>query len=113
MADKKDNLDIFALERRFPEPHELFSFENPPLESVKDHCDVVLDTNVLLLPYGTGSKSLTKIRDVYEKLKKQRRLFLPSRVAREFARHKANKLSEVSKGLADNSSRISLPEAHS
>jgi predicted nucleic acid-binding protein len=113
MTENKDNLDIFVLEQAFPEAHRLFSFKIPSLESVKASCDVVLDTNVLLLPYGTGSKSLVKIREVYAKLKDQGRLFLPARVAREFARHRVNKLSEVSKRLADSSSKIVLPEAHS
>jgi hypothetical protein len=49
---------------------------------------VALDTNVLLLPYEISQDDLQAIADVYAKLAKEDRLFLPSRVAREFAKHR-------------------------
>src|SRR6185369_1936339 len=52
-------------------------------DAVKD-ADVVLDTNVLLIPYGAGSGSLTAITDIYESLRKSKRLYIPAQVIREF-----------------------------
>jgi hypothetical protein len=113
MTDKEDSPDIFAIERLFPGVPELFPFNVPPIESLKEKCDVVLDTNVLLLPYATSSKSLPQIRDVYEKLKGEGRLFIPSQVAREFARQRANKLLDVFKALGDKGSKIVKPATDS
>jgi predicted nucleic acid-binding protein len=104
MPDKQDSPDIFALERTFPDAAGLFSFQVPPLESPP--CDVVLDTSVLLLPYRTDSKSLAEIKRVYEKIKSEKRLFVPERVSREFVRNKARKISDLTKALADKSSKL-------
>jgi rRNA-processing protein FCF1 len=109
MAQTDDTFDIFVIERVFPNAEELFSLDIPPLESVRSECDVVLDTNVLLLPYTTGSNSLKQIQKIYESLKSAGHLFVPSQVAREFARHRAIKLLEVLKALRDKSSLIQKP----
>ncbi len=106
MPDQQDNADMFSLEGTFPDAAELFGFQVPPLESVKGSCDVVLDTNVLLIPYRTDSKSLAAIQKVYEKLKMEDRLFVPERVAREFVRNKAKKILDLTKALADKQSRL-------
>jgi rRNA-processing protein FCF1 len=109
MAEQGDGFDIFALERVFPNADALFSLNIEPLESVREKCDIVLDTNVLLLPYATGPNSLKRIQTIYERLKTEGRFFIPSQVAREFARHRANKLMEVLKTLADKRSQIQKP----
>lgn len=67
--------------------------------------DVVLDTNVLLLPYGAGANSLKQVVGVFTKLKTEGRLFLPAQVAREFVKNRPNKLSELQQGLSDKISR--------
>ena len=113
MPEKESRPDIFILEHLFPDAAKLFSFEIPPLESVKEKCDVVLDTNVLLLPYGTDSKSLSDIRNLYEKLKNEDRLFIPAQVAREFARNRAEELLEIIQTLDNKSSSIKRAPDHS
>jgi len=109
MSEKDDSFDIFGIERVFPNADALFSFKIEPLESVREQCDIVLDTNVLLLPYATGPNSLKQIQTIYETLKRSGRLFVPSQVAREFARIRANKLSEILKTLGDKRSQIQKP----
>jgi PIN like domain len=111
MAQKDDPPDIFLLEKLFPQANQLFSLKVPPLESVHEACDVVLDTNVLLFPYRTELKSLIEIRSVYQKLIKEGRLFIPARVVREFFRNKASKLLEVTKALSDKYSAVVAPSS--
>lgn len=74
------------------------------IDSIEDAiktADVVLDTNVLLLPYGAGANSLKEIVTIFKNLKEKGRLFLPAQVAREFVRNRPNKLSELQQGIAD------------
>jgi len=111
MAQKDDSPDIFLLEKLFPQSNQLFSLKIPPLQSVHETCDVVLDTNVLLFPYRTESKSSIGIRSVYQKLIKEGRLFIPARVVREFFRNKASKLLEVTKALSDKCSTVVAPSS--
>jgi|GEM_PF-2049451 len=113
MASQEGKPDIFALENTFVDPAALLSFEFESLESVKDKCDVVLDTNVLLLPYTTDSNSLKEIQKIYESLKKEERLFVPGRVVREFAKNRAERVLEVWKALGDKTNSIKGPTRHS
>jgi PIN like domain len=74
------------------------------IDSIEDAiktADIVLDTNVLLLPYGAGASSLKEIITVFKGLKEKGRLFLPAQVAREFVKNRPNKLSELQQGIAD------------
>lgn len=79
----------------FPDAASVFGMALAPLEEVKDRALVVLDTNVLLVPYTVNSKSLDAIRVTYQRLKAENRLFIPAQAAREFAIHRANKLGEI------------------
>jgi hypothetical protein len=103
----KDNaFDIFVGDHVFPNADELFSLDIAPLEAVRDKCDVVVDTSVLLLPYETSTNSLKEIQAIYQTLKRGGRLFVPAQVAREFARLRARKLSEVFQALTEKSSQV-------
>lgn len=99
----------YALEAVFPEPAELFRIDLPPLGNAKGGCDVVIDTNVLLLPYQTGKDSLDQIDRVYGQLAQEARLFIPAQVAREFSRHRATKLAALCDALADHRSKVQTP----
>lgn len=77
--------------------------------AVKDS-DVVLDTNVLLLPYGAGSDSLKAITKIFEKLTAESRLHLPAQVVREFIKNRPTKIAELYKGISDKVSRIQVPQ---
>ncbi len=93
MSDSK--FDIFIKDSIYPDSQTIFSFSLKSIQEIKDDCLFVLDTNVLLVPYHTGKKSLTQIKDIYLKLIGEKRLFIPEQVAREFATNRAEKLKEV------------------
>ncbi|WP_134187994.1 PIN domain-containing protein [Methylosinus sp. sav-2] len=81
---------------------------------VKDasSADVVIavDTNVLLLPYTIRKEGLPTLQEFYIKLRAEKRLFLPARVAREFIGNRDKKLAELLKTLSDIKSRINIGE---
>ena len=93
-ADDKE-LNIFILNSIYPEADAIFSFKPQPLEDIKDKCLVVLDTNVLLVPFDTGKESLQQIKATYERLIQTEQLVVPGRVAREFAKNRSEKLKTI------------------
>jgi len=100
------DFDIFFNQKVYPNAEEIFSLSLQPIEEIKDNCIVVLDTNALLVPYLTGSESLKVIKQVLEKLKKQRRLIVPGQVAREFASNRPEKLKEIFQQLSRKQNNI-------
>ena len=88
-------LDIFIAESIYPDVQPIFTAKYKPLEEIKEDCLVVLDTNALLVPYLIGRDSLQQIRMTYSKLASEKRLLVPGQVAREFAKNRANKLTEL------------------
>jgi uncharacterized protein (DUF983 family)/rRNA-processing protein FCF1 len=113
MSAEDDLRDIFISDKVYPDARSLMSFDVPPIESVRDKCDVVVDTNVLLLPYKTGNTSLQAIRTVYERLRKEQRLFVPAQVAREFVRHRTGKIGELIQALSDRKTTAKPPNSSS
>src|SRR4029079_17499981 len=51
--------------------------------------------NALLLPYEIKAGNLKALREVFSRLKKEGRLFVPSRSAREFGNNRDKKLGEM------------------
>jgi rRNA-processing protein FCF1 len=101
---------VFQINEILPSSSDAFLFNAENLiEAIKD-CDIVLDTNVLLMPYNSGSETFKKIINIYAKYKKENRIFLPGQVAREFIKNRPNKISELYHSLSDKVSRISIPE---
>jgi predicted nucleic acid-binding protein len=97
VSEKKNSTDSnpFILHSVYPDADAIFGFEPEPLHVVIKDCLVVLDTNVLLVPYGTRKDSLEEIRKTYSSLVAQNRLAIPGRVAREFAQNRSEKLKTV------------------
>jgi hypothetical protein len=91
----KDEFDIFFNQKVYPDPSEIFALKIPSINDIKDDCIFVFDTNVLLLPYVTGTQSLEQIEQVFERLIKVNRFKIPAQVAREFAKQRPNKISEM------------------
>lgn len=60
----------------------------------------VLDTNALLVPYGTDPASLDAIRATYTKLLSENRLIVPAQAAREFAKNRPERLKVAYDQLA-------------
>ena len=97
-SKKKRNdtdLDIFIAELIYPEVEPIFTAKFKAVDDVKENCIVVLDTNSLLVPYLIGKDSLEQIRNTYKKLLYEKRLIIPGQVAREFAKNRAKKLTEL------------------
>jgi hypothetical protein len=98
MAEDKPNrreIDPLVLHSVYPDAAAIFSFQPSPLQTILSDCLIVLDTNVLLIPYGTGRESLEQVRITYSTLTKQKRLVVPGQVAREFAQNRSEKLKTV------------------
>ena len=95
--DKKpiDTELAFSLEETFPDAEGIFFGGFESLTACASDAIIVLDTNVLLMPYSLGNQSILEIKKVYEKLISTRRLFIPERVAREFASNRAAKVAEI------------------
>lgn len=110
-TDKETDI-IFTLERQFPVIDNIFS-SYPHLSSKDANNIIILDTNVLLLPYVAdqlGKKDIKVIEDLLIRLKDENRIFIPERVAREFIKNRDGKISDLIKALNDKKSRISPPE---
>jgi hypothetical protein len=101
--------DIFIKEYLYKDGKNIFSFDYKNIAEVKNDCLVVLDTNVLLLPYKAETQSISEIEGVYKKLKKEQRLFIPVQAAKEFIDHRSVKVGEVFHNILDQKSRNSNP----
>lgn len=111
---EKNNLQldqVFLVEEILPDSSGFFEDEPKNLETVIQDADVVLDTNVLLIPYGAGASSLSQIVNVYSEIKGRKRLFVPAQVAREFVKNRPNKLAQLYQGISDKISRLAVPES--
>jgi len=99
--NKKDkDLDVFIANSIYPEAEPIFTARLKSLEEIKSDCLVVLDTNALLVPYTTSKESLEQIRRTCQALAAENRLIIPGQVAREFAKNRANKISELYQQLS-------------
>lgn len=97
-------LDIFR------DPKDVFNFKFKRLEEISETCIYILDANILLFPYTTGSKELREISRIYKQLLDANRLFIPSQAVKEFAKNRPNKLQEMYQGLSDYFSSIRVKE---
>lgn len=115
MSHENDEVRKLTTERAFlarsvfPDASMAFAFERRDLSRCIDDCDVVLDTNVLLLPYRAARDSLDEIAKVLAPLRDQHRLFIPGQVAREFARNQPHKLGELYSALHLQASQAQAP----
>lgn len=101
MSEKqKQLLDPLVRQRIFPEPAQVFTFAPVDLKTAFETSIVVVDTNVLLVPYSTGAASLTKIQETFNRLTELNRLRIPGQVAREFAENRADKLKTLFQQLS-------------
>ncbi|MDR6760167.1 putative nucleic-acid-binding protein [Flavobacterium sp. 2755] len=87
--------NIFYLDEVFPEADKVFSTVYKSSQDIIKSGIIILDTNVLLIPYDTNEKNFIDIKHILEKYKKENRLFIPARVAREFANNRAKKIGDV------------------
>jgi rRNA-processing protein FCF1 len=97
---RKKYPDPLVRQRLFPDAVEIFAFAPASLAQALENGIVVVDTNVLLVPYTTGPASLEQIRRTYETLVTEKRLRIPGQVAREFADNRAEKLKTLYQQLS-------------
>lgn len=101
----------FLVEDILPDTTGFFEDEPLGLDSAIENANVVLDTNVLLIPYGAGASSLSEIVSIYSEIKSRDRLFIPAQVAREFVKNRPNKLAQLYQGISDRISKLTVPES--
>lgn len=115
IKNKEDKRE-FSLDRAFlamellPNAADSYTAQVRDINNAVKDSDVVLDTNVLLLPYGAGSDSLKAITKIFETLTAENRLHLPAQVIREFIKNRPTKIAELYKGISDKVSRIQAPQ---
>lgn len=105
-ASETSRKDPFTLEKVYPDAAEVFAQYKEP-EPGDASVVVVPDTNALLLPYKMKHVNLEALKKVYKKLAAEDRLVVPSRVAREFAKHRDRHLGDLVEAL--NKRKINLP----
>lgn len=87
--------DIFISNLIYPDVEGIFAFTPRPISELKKDALIILDTNTLLLPYSVGPNSIKEIKQTYQRLVRQKRLIIPGQVAREFAKNRTNKITEL------------------
>ncbi|SER29109.1 MULTISPECIES: PIN domain-containing protein [Pseudomonas] len=101
-----------SYQEKFESTDHIFSSSIRKLSDYVSDCIVVLDTNVLLIPYTLRNEDVAEIEKVYQTLSQKKQLFLPKHVAREFAANKDKKLAELYKTVCDrNVTVLKLPDA--
>ncbi|MCC6393527.1 MAG: DUF4935 domain-containing protein [Bryobacterales bacterium] len=98
--------DIFVGNKVFPEASAVFTSRSQTLTEVLKTACIVLDTNALLVPYGIGAQTLAQVEATYKGLLNEKRLVIPAQVAREFARNRVTKLSELHQRLSRRRSQL-------
>lgn len=99
--------DYWMLEETYPEIGSLLSSSKIGKAS-EGSTIIVLDTNVLLVPFKVGGKEFSAIERIYKLLIDQDRLFVPARVIREFIKNRDSKFGDALKALADQLSRVAI-----
>lgn len=105
-SEKLDDLDVLVANSVFPDAAAVFTSRAIPLADAKGTATIVLDTNALLVPYGIGPQTLSQIESTYRQLLNENRLIIPAQVAREFARNRVTKLSELHQKLTRRRSQL-------
>lgn len=88
----------------FPDARGVFTAAQRSTDEIKSTCLVVLDANVLLLPYKMEGVSLSEIVKVYQPLVKAGRLVIPPQAVREFAKNRSEKVGDMVKYLREQAS---------
>lgn len=99
----------FVLSDVLPNAADAFGFSQVRIEDAVKKANIVLDANVLLLPYGAGGKSIGATGEIYKNLASDGRLFVPAQALREYLKNRPKKISELLQSLTDAISRIAPP----
>lgn len=104
-AESDGTTPMWALEDLFPDAGDLL---RPSLIKGASDPDVliVLDTNVLLLPFKVGGREFSEIKGVFTKLAEEGRLRVPARVVREYLKNRDAHLGNILKSVQDKASTL-------
>jgi rRNA-processing protein FCF1 len=91
--------DAFWLSDLYPDAKALFEHEQVSLDVASQDCMVVLDANVLLLPFEFTSASVEAVESVYKTLCGSGRLVVPGQAAREFYKNRSNKITAIADAI--------------
>jgi len=91
----EQNKNHFLYKKIFPDVKTLFTREHKTTEEIFKNALFVLDTNTLLMPFSTGKENIEEIEKIYKSLIKEKRLYIPEHVLREFAKNRSIKISEL------------------
>jgi rRNA-processing protein FCF1 len=91
--------DAFWLTDLYPDAKALFEHEQVSLEAASNECIVVLDANVLLLPFEFSSASVGEVERVYAELCADGRMVVPGQAAREFYKNRSNKITAIADAI--------------
>lgn len=97
----------FSKREVYPSPKDSFSFVLEPISEIKDEALVVLDANVLLVPFTTNIKTAEVIKDLYTRLAKSDQLFLPAQAIREYLDNRAVKITDINETLQKSQIKVS------
>jgi len=89
----------------YPSPSKSFSFNLEPISDIKDEALIILDANVLLLPFTTDVKNVEAIKALYQALVATDQIFLPAQAVREYLDNRAKKLADINESLLKKSNQ--------
>ncbi|MDA9522246.1 hypothetical protein XI06_18620 [Bradyrhizobium sp. CCBAU 11434] len=89
----------------------MFDQKQAPIVDIKGDCLVVLDANILLLPYQLNKTTLDAAAKVYTALHAQQRLIIPAQAAREFVINRASKIGDIVAYLKKEANALKKPLA--
>lgn len=95
----------FSKKEIYPSHKESFSFVLEAVSDIKDEALIVLDANVLLLPFTSNVKSVQAIKKLYSRLALSDQLFLPAQAVREYLDNRAIKISDINAALQTKSTQ--------
>ena len=95
----------FSKREIYPSPSKSFTFSLKSIDDIKENALIVLDANVLLLPFTTNVKNVVAIRAVYQRLVQSDQIFLPAQAVREYLDNRAKKLTDINEALQKKSTQ--------
>lgn len=95
---------IWALEDVYPKVDDLLNAS--VLSAANADVLIVLDTNVLLLPFTIGGREFKEIKSLIGRLAGEGRLRVPARVVREYLKNRDGKLASILKNVHDKTSGV-------
>lgn len=101
---------VFLASALLPSATAAFRFANAPLATSIKTANIVLDTNTLLIPFSTGTASLTSLIKAYNEIEKTGRLCIPAQVMREYLKNRPVKIADLFQSVSDRISRLQVPE---